>query len=534
MKIDCVYVISLHPQTDEYKELIMSRLESLGLEQPFSYFILKATNGLAIPDSEPYTLMPNWKLEDKNLEGVDKSITEFWTREISPGEIGCSISHIRCWEDAMEAGHNNILVLESDFQLKDNIDWKSVEDHIWDIVHLGRIKQSWYGEGDRPIPGTTELVKPGYGMNAHAYILNKKAIEKFIELDLRHNLIPVDEFLPATYYHHPREDVRSLFPVSLEAIAWKMNNWPVGQQDNESLTEPRKEDVLRSLIEVPPKEIAHSGPVQHGELPPTVKIDEVEEAEVEDVLFEKNDHTNVAPYIRALREYEFANGFTPKNTFLYDYINYNDADKEEFQKEYFHPDFLMAAQNPAGYGSEWGFIIEEPIPDVLCFPFFKKSLCDAIIDECEHFNHFLDEESGSNSSDNYPTTDVRLESIPGTENKHQAPIDMMYREILNGYIADIITHKWRYSIKGIQQTFVAKYETSGQPGLSLHHDLCTCACLVRLNEDYTGGGTWFESHQTLVDPPLGYATIHPSRLTHRHGGRQVLSGTRYLMVTFID
>ena len=53
MKIDCVYVISLHPQTDEYKELIMSRLESLGLEQPFSYFILKATNGLAIPDSEP-------------------------------------------------------------------------------------------------------------------------------------------------------------------------------------------------------------------------------------------------------------------------------------------------------------------------------------------------------------------------------------------------------------------------------------------------------------------------------------------------
>ena len=370
---------------------------------------------------------------------------------------------------------------------------------------------------DTPLENEEGLVRPSYSLNSHAYILKRNAIEKFLEANLRDNIIALDEFLTAMYSPHPREDVRNLFPAVLNAAAYNTNNYPVGQTDNKSLTEPSQEKELKKLV---------TGPTYMGE--DTLVATEIVPS------FEPDPEASVASYIKALREFEFDNGYKPLHRELFNYIYLDDAQKMQFKKDNFHPDFLMAAQDPAGYGREWGFIIEEPIKDVLCFPLFKKSFCDAIIEECEHFNHFLDEESGSNSRDNYPTTDVRLESIPGTGSRDEAPLDLMYREWLSDYIQDIIKHQWRYTIKGIQETFVARYKTSDQPGLNLHHDLATCACLVRLNDAYKGGGTFFENQQTLVDPPVGHATIHPSRLTHRHGGRQVTEGTRYIIVTFID
>tara|TARA_Y100000592_G_scaffold77262_1_gene121134 strand:+ start:716 stop:2305 length:1590 start_codon:yes stop_codon:yes gene_type:complete len=529
MKIDCIYYISLRQHTDEYKNQVLERISNLGIEEPFSYYLVKAVNGVDIPDHQRYTCYDSWAIPDEQLEGVIPEIKEFWNRDLTPGEIGCSLSHLHCWEDAMQAGHNNILILEEDFYAKAPLNLDEISSTIWDVFHLGRIHQYWYGNGDKEIPGQDNIITPSHSMNSHAYLLNRAGIEAFMSADLRANLIPVDEFISAMYYPHPREDIREMYPPVLQAAAYKEDNFPVGQSNNDSLTEPGNKYKLEDIAKKTP-----AGLTYHGEKSPDLKEVESPEIILEEKSFNPDQFSNLNEYINALRIHEFEKGFKPKHKFLYDYINLPEDQKFNFQEQHLHPDFMLACKNPSGYGKEWGFILEEPINDVLCFPFLKKSFCDAIIEECEHFNHFLGENSGSNSSDGYATTDVRFESMPGTESPDVAPIDLMYRDFLDTYISDIIKHRWRYTVKDIQETFVAKYEPDGQAGLGLHHDLATCACLVRLNDDYSGGGTVFEFQKTVVDPPVGYATIHPSRLTHRHGGRKVTSGTRYIIVTFID
>ena len=58
--------------------------------------------------------------------------------------------------------------------------------------------------------------------------------------------------------------------------------------------------------------------------------------------------------------------------------------------------------------------------------------------------------------------------------------------------------------------------------------------LVKLNDEYDGGGTWFPKYNKLIDPSrIGTATLHPGIITHRHGARQVYAGRRYVLVSFM-
>lgn len=53
------------------------------------------------------------------------------------------------------------------------------------------------------------------------------------------------------------------------------------------------------------------------------------------------------------------------------------------------------------------------------------------------------------------------------------------------------------------------------------------------NDDFTGGGTYLPKYNLTVNPrKKGNAIAHPGMITHKHGGRPVDSGTRYILVTF--
>jgi collagen beta-1,O-galactosyltransferase len=80
---------------------------------------------------------------------------------------------------------------------------------------LGRVRL----ELDKPaIKG---IVKPGYSHCTFAYILTRPAIEKLLSTSFEKDIIPVDEFLPAMYIDHPREDVRKRYPKILRAYAFE-------------------------------------------------------------------------------------------------------------------------------------------------------------------------------------------------------------------------------------------------------------------------------------------------------------------------
>jgi procollagen-lysine,2-oxoglutarate 5-dioxygenase len=86
--------------------------------------------------------------------------------------------------------------------------------------------------------------------------------------------------------------------------------------------------------------------------------------------------------------------------------------------------------------------------------------------------------------------------------------------------------------------FVVRYRPGEQDHLKPHHDSSMYTVNIALNragEDFEGGGCRFlRSNCSVTKTRKGWAMIHPGRLTHYHEGLKVTSGTRYIMVSFVD
>ena len=78
-----------------------------------------------------------------------------------------------------------------------------------------------------------------------------------------------------------------------------------------------------------------------------------------------------------------------------------------------------------------------------------------------------------------------------------------------------------------------KYDILNQGSLDIHHDASLITLNVRLNNDFKGGGTYLPRYKKTLQPKKsGNAMAHPGSITHKHGGRPVEEGTRYILVTF--
>ena len=88
------------------------------------------------------------------------------------------------------------------------------------------------------------------------------------------------------------------------------------------------------------------------------------------------------------------------------------------------------------------------------------------------------------------------------------------------------------------QPHVLKY-CQGHSGVTLHYDKCDVTACLMLSESshYRGGGTYFPSLEgagnsggTTVFLDRGDLLLHPGKLVH--AGRDITSGSRYLLVWF--
>ena len=83
--------------------------------------------------------------------------------------------------------------------------------------------------------------------------------------------------------------------------------------------------------------------------------------------------------------------------------------------------------------------------------------------------------------------------------------------------------------------FIVKYSMDGQKHLEPHHDSSTYTLNLCLNNDFEGGGCRFVRQNFILNNKnIGYACIHPGRLTHYHEGIQITSGKRLILVCFIN
>lgn len=226
MKIDQVYIINLASSRSD----IEFRINQLGLPQNTPFFIMNAINGMTAESQfGAHELYEHWKIKSDN---------KWWNRDLTPGEIGCSLSHISVWKDALAKGFNNILILEEDFLSNGSLALTDLTlPTKYDLLYLGRNKVN---ESMVENEVLDIFYEPSYSYNSHAYVLSKSGIKKLIACNLQNNIIPADEFLSATFCLHPRQDIRDLFgDPKVRALALKQQ--AIGQIPT---------DVRPSTIEV--------------------------------------------------------------------------------------------------------------------------------------------------------------------------------------------------------------------------------------------------------------------------------------------
>lgn len=219
-EIDKIYVVNLKRRADR-KNKISEEISKLGLLDKTEF--VEAVDGCYIDDKyiaeNELNIFP-WKYTRYHsffkLLKLHSKIRHFYNREITPGEIGCSLSHLKIWQKIKSDNCKNALILEDDSVLAIEPEiFHSIVDrelqnltqhnYNWDMLYLGRSPLT------PDIMRLNEnLVKPGYSWGSHAYMLSQSGAEKLLVGDIKQNLIPVDEYLSAMFNCNFRPEILKL------------------------------------------------------------------------------------------------------------------------------------------------------------------------------------------------------------------------------------------------------------------------------------------------------------------------------------
>eukprot|EP01036_Dinobryon_divergens_P032177 gene32177-41714_t len=165
----------------------------------------------------------------------------------------------------------------------------------------------------------------------------------------------------------------------------------------------------------------------------------------------------------------------------------------------------------------------------------SKNGCNAIISDAEGYATSR-MHNGSNGwlTDRHPdhaTTDLPASAIYP---------DNRLNNYLTKYLLPSLADRYRLKAADfyIADLFIVKYAgssgngNSGQSFLKAHRDRSPFSFVVALNDDFTGGGTFFPEFNELWKPSVGGAVLFHGQ--HSHGGAEVNSGTRYIVTGFVE
>ncbi len=236
MQIDFTYVINLNTQDTE----LSNRLKRSNFPTTIPFYIFPAINGWD-PNLKYYHKFP-FKLADwwnTNQYG-DKN---FYNREVTLGEAGCTLSHHNVIYNAYRDGFENILVLEEDFYGKGKFPTTEELEAVpkdASIIYLDRT-QLWDNE-NRINEHVTEV---GYTYCTHAYIITRKGMKEILDSNILDEVIVIDEFFSAINGKSDRLDAIERFH-NPNFKSYSLNGGYFGQS-----SDPSK----NSLTEFTPQEL---------------------------------------------------------------------------------------------------------------------------------------------------------------------------------------------------------------------------------------------------------------------------------------
>ena len=253
MKIDQFTVITLNPNDNQE---LYDRCNSVTLPNPHIYFLKQGFDFRKITQEDlskfGVNKHPKWNIE---------SNINWYNRDVTDGEVGCTLSHIDAWVDAYASNQEYLMIFEDDFNEDKKVPWNQVNELFekgYDLIYLGR--WALLPEEETEIEGIPGWVEPDYSYEAHAYILSRRGIQILVEeyIDQFKNEIFVsDEFLPITYGKTFRQDIlaeyagktrlKAAAPLVEDITNNKSTTGYFTQKNTKGLTEYNKENYHNIL-----------------------------------------------------------------------------------------------------------------------------------------------------------------------------------------------------------------------------------------------------------------------------------------------
>ena len=126
LNFDKIYIISLDHSQSGYDK-IAKKLNDLGLTKSVPYEIINAHDGNTDKLPENYHVYDKWQLSGSN--------NKWWSQDVTASEIGCAISHIKCWQKIIKDNVRSALILEEDFLPQKPISDLNQPELIYDLAY---------------------------------------------------------------------------------------------------------------------------------------------------------------------------------------------------------------------------------------------------------------------------------------------------------------------------------------------------------------------------------------------------------------
>lgn len=158
--------------------------------------------------------------------------------------------------------------------------------------------------------------------------------------------------------------------------------------------------------------------------------------------------------------------------------------------------------------------------EIVEIDFMDPSECARLIDKAERFAKWE-----SMYGDKFPGQELRIRSLDiGLFDK----LEQHFKEHINPAIEK---YWWPLQMYGLRDAFIIKYSPETQKSLRCHHDASLVSSIVYLNDNYTGGDTYFPRQKFSTEgTKVGKMVLWPGQVTHGHEGKEVTSGTKYALV----
>lgn len=193
-------------------------------------------------------------------------------------------------------------------------------------------------------------------------------------------------------------------------------------------------------------------------------------------------------------------------------------DPHQWLESFVHVDFrkLIVTQDLS--------LVAELCPHVYTFPVFTEEFCSKVVMEADLYDEWQENSGGDKT---YPVIDLSLRAFCNLEE--------VVHSFYQAHLTDVIEQLYLgWKPEQYCWSFATKYEKDNN-FLDYHYDIgTTMGAIVCLNNDFIGGGTNFlQQDFHHENKNIGWITLHPGQVTHKHSGARVLEGTRYIMTTFL-